>query len=169
MASGLIQAGSRITAALLASIAPLAVIKGADESVSNSTTLQFDDSLFVPIVANASYLFECYLDYEGAAVTAGDLQWRWSVPTGAFLRYQPIYANNTSGRPLSAGTTVLGSTTITAGTNGSGNLCGASMNGTLVVGATAGNLSLEWAQATLNASTPTIVHAQSSMTLWRVS
>jgi len=165
-ATGQIQAGSRITAAMLQGIAPLAVIKGADESV-NSNTLQFDDALFLPIQANAQYIFDCYLNYEGGAAGSTDLQWTWSVPTGATLRYQPIYTSG-SALNVSIGTTVTGATVVVAATNGTGNLRGLSMNGTLIVGSTPGNLSLEWAR---NAgSTPaTIVHAQSYLTLWQVA
>ena len=167
--ASLIVAGSRITAALLQSVAPLAVIKGADETVTNSTALQNDNELFVTCAANATYVFDCYLDFEGAAVTTGDIQWQWSTPSGATLRYQPIYAVVGSGLAISAGTTVTGATTVSAGTNGSGSLRGASMNGTLVMGSTAGNLQLKWAQNTANNSTGTTVHAQSYLALWRVT
>ena len=170
-AAGQIQAGSRITAAMLQGIAPLAVIKGADESITSSTTLQFDDALFLPIQANAQYIFDCYLLYEGGTAGSSDMRWTWSVPTGSTLRYQPIYANATSTLNASLGTSVAGSTLMSgtsgAGTNGAGNLRGLSMNGTLIVGSTPGNLSLEWAQNTSSA-TPTIVHAQSYVTLWQV-
>lgn len=166
-ALGSIQAGGRITAAMLQGIAPLAVIKGADESVTSSTTLQFDDALTLPIVANAQYLFDCYLNYEGGTAGSSDMQVVWSVPTLATLRYEPLYTSGGS-LNISAGTTVTGSTTLTLATNGAGNLRGASFRGSLIVGSNAGNLSLRWAQNT-SSGTATIMHAQSYLTLWQVA
>jgi hypothetical protein len=148
------------------------VVKQADESVTSSTTLQFDNDLTVPIVANASYIFSCYLNYEGNTPTNGDLKWVWVLPTGALLRYNPVYTNATSTLNVSIGTTVAGSTVMTgilaAGTNGAGNLRGMTMTGSLIVGSTPGSLSLQWAQNT-SSGTATTIHAQSTLSLIRVS
>jgi hypothetical protein len=148
------------------------VVKPSDESVISSTTLQFDNDLTVPITANASYTFMCYLDYEGNTPTNGDLKWVWVLPTGATLRYNPVYTNATTTLNVSIGTTVAGSTTMSgvlaAGTNGAGNLRGLTMTGSLIVGSTPGSLSLQWAQNT-SSSTATIIHAQSTLTIVRVT
>jgi hypothetical protein len=162
----LIVAGSRITAALLQSVAPMGVIKGADESVTSSTTLQNDNELFVPVIANATYLFDCYLDFEGGTAGASDIQWQWTIGAGT-LRYQAIYAQASSGLGLIAGVTYAGSANVAAGTNGAGSLRGLSMNGTLVTSG-ASSLQLQWAQNTSSA-TATIVHAQSYLSLWRIT
>ena len=74
---------------------------------------------------------------------------------------------NTSGAAVT-GTTNLDSDVVSAGTATAGVLRGVSMHGTLTVGATAGSIQLQWAENTSD-STPTIVHAQSSLALWRVS
>jgi hypothetical protein len=165
-ASGLIQAGTRITASLLASIAPLAVIKGADEPVTSSTTLQNDNALLLrSLVASATYLFACYLDYEGGTQGASDIKWTWSTPGSATLRYQKECVN-LSGTAVCP--TCTGSGTQTAGSNGAGTLMGVTMTGSLVMSSTGGTLQLQWAQNTSSA-TPTIVHAQSYLSLWRVT
>ena len=163
--SGLIVAGSRIVASVMQQIAPQAVIKGADQSLASNTTLQNDNALFLPVVANASYLFECYLDYEGGTQGSSDLKWTFAVPAGGTLRYQPVYFN-TSG--VVQASTSTGSGINTAGTNGAGTLRGVTMTGSLIMGSLAGTLQLQWAQFTSNA-TPTIVHAQPLLSLWRVT
>ena len=56
----------------------------------------------------------------------------------------------------------------TCRTNTSGVLMGVVMIGTLTVGSAAGTMQLQWAQHTSNA-TGTIVHAGSSLELWRIS
>jgi hypothetical protein len=159
-------AGSRITAAGIDAAICLAVIKGSNESVTSSTTLQNDNELVLPVVADATYLFECYLDFEGGTQGSGDLKWTWALPSGATMRYRAVYTN-TSGAAVT-GTTNLDSDVVSAGTATAGVLRGVSMHGTLTVGATAGSIQLQWAENTSD-STPTIVHAQSSLALWRVS
>lgn len=162
-AAGQINAGSRITASLIRGIAPLCAVKQADETVASSTTLQFDDALFLPVLAGAQYDFRCTLDYEGNTHGSGDIKWTWNVPTGSTLRYQATYVHNTA-----VSTSMLaGSATGSADTTGTGNLMGVTMDGSLFVSSTAGNLALEWAQFTSNA-VGTIVHAQSRLTLWQV-
>ncbi len=160
-------AGSRITAALLNEIQPLNVIKPADQSVTSSTTLVNDNALSLPLaVANATYQFACYLDYEGGTLGSSDIKWTWTIPAGATMRYTATYVS-TAGT-LVASATYLSSTSVVAGTSTAGVLQGATMTGTLLVGATTGTLQLQWAQHT-SSGTATIVHAQSGLSLVRVS
>lgn len=159
-----IFAGSRITADEVAGVAPLAVIKGADEPVTSSTVLQADNALFVAVLANASYDFQCVLDYEGGTQGSSDLAWDWQLPEGAVLDYAQL--NYTTGGVLSFSN--AGSGTRTAGTNGAGNTLPLLMTGSLTVGPAAGNLALFWAQ-NHSSSTPTIIHAPSKLSLWQVS
>lgn len=164
--AALIVAGSRITASLIASISPLEVIKPADQPLTSSTALQNDTALLLPVAAGASYDFTCYLDYEGGTQGSSDIKWLWSVPSGAALRYHGIH--DTTGGAAVAGTSYTGATTVTAGTNGAGNLKGATMIGTLVTAGTSGTILLTWAQNTSSA-TATIVHAQSKLSLVRIT
>ncbi len=163
-ALGNIQAGGRILASVVQGVAPLAVIKGADQTVTSSTTVVNDNALVLPVVANATYLFLCYLDYEGGTTGGSDLKWVWSVPSSGTLRYQRINFDPSNATQLS---TLSGATTGTARTNGT-NLQGVTMFGSLIMSSTAGNLQLQWAQNSPS-STGTIVHAQSYLALWRIS
>lgn len=165
--SNLIVAGSRILASVIQSVAPLAVIKGADQSVaSNNTTLVNDNALFVPVVANGTYFWVMLLDYEGNTQGSGDLKFQITLPTGATARY---WMGNISTGGAST-TSFMGSqgASYSAGTGGAGNLRGLLAVGTAIIGGTPGNMQLQWCQNTSNA-TATIVHAQSALALWRVS
>ena len=75
-----ILAGQRITAALLNSMQPQTVIKPTDQSVTSSTTVVNDNDLVSAVLASATYIFTCYLDYEGGTTGSSDLKWVWSVP-----------------------------------------------------------------------------------------
>lgn len=165
-ALGQIYAGSPITAAMLRGIAPYAVIKGADEPLTSSTSLQADNDLVLAVSASTSWLFECFLDYEGGTQGSSDIKWTWAVPAGATLRY--TVTNITTGGSSDTGRCWTESSIPTAGTSGATNLQGIRMAGTFLVAGTAGNLQLKWAQNS-NSGTPTIVHAQSSLQLWQQS
>jgi hypothetical protein len=149
-------------------LAPLAAVKTSDQSVTSSTTLINDTALVVTPAVSATYLLVCYLNFEGAAnggVGNGSLKWQWGVPTGAFLRYQGIFMG--TGGAAAVNNTYAATDIPAAGTQGAGNLCGASMTGTLVMGSTSGNLQLKWAQNASN-GTATTVHAQSCLYLQRI-
>jgi hypothetical protein len=163
-ALGNIYAGGRILAADVRGVAPLAVIKGSDQSVTSNAVLQNDTALFLSVLANASYLFWCYLDFEGAS--GAGIQWQWAVPSGASLRYMPSYANISG--TVTVGTTAADSTNLSSNGGGAAVLKGITMTGSLLTGSTAGTLQLEWAQGS-SSSTPTIVHAQSFLALWQIS
>jgi hypothetical protein len=161
-----VVAGSRITAAAVQSVAPLSAVKGADQSVTSSTTLVNDSALVLPVVANATYLFACYLDYSGGTGGSSDLKFQWTVPSGTALRFSLI-GTDASGTTLT-GVTDSDSTVYTLGTAGAATLQAAVMTGSLVMSVTGGSLQLQWAQNT-SSGTATKVHAQSSATLWRIT
>lgn len=163
----LIQAGTRVTAALLTSLAPQSVIKGADETTVSNTSLHNDNALLLPLIASATYIFALYLDFESATTGsggAGDIKWGWSVPSGTKMRYTVM--NKTTGGVADDGLTWDETGVPTAGGRGAGVLAGVKLEGTVMAGATAGTLQFRWAQNTSN-GTATIVHAQSSLELRR--
>ena len=161
-----VLAGTRITAGLLTSMLPLTVMKPSDQSLTSNTTLANDTALVLPVsVANANYLFDCYLDYEGGTQGASDIKWQWTVPSGATLRYNAVLVGPGGGFTQN---TYLAGSTVVAGTNGAGNLRGIIMTGSLDMSSTTGSLQRQWAQNSSSA-TPTIVHAQSSLRLVRVA
>lgn len=73
-------AGQIVTAAALTGMQTNMIVKQATESVTSSTTLQDDDELVVPVVANATYSITFYIAAVGA--TAGDINTEYSVPSG---------------------------------------------------------------------------------------
>ena len=163
-AAGQLNAGTRVSAAMIRGIAPLSAFKLVDEAVTSNVTLQNDDALFLPnLVANAVYYVECYLDYEGAAQGTGDIKWQWTVPTNASLRLQRVCFDTSGAVQLN---TVTGGAN-SARTNGAGALQAVTMRGTLFMNTTPGTLQLQWAQNTSSA-TATIVHAQSCLLAWQI-
>jgi hypothetical protein len=165
-ALGLIAAGGRITADEIQQVAPLAVIKGSDETVTSSTTLQNDNELFASLDANATYIFILYLAFEGNTQGSGDLKTGWTLPSGATMRFGAPHINSTGSTVLD--TTYTESSFPTSRTNTSTVLLGMTETGTVTVGNTAGTMQLQWAQNTSN-GTGTIVHAGSMLALWRIS
>ncbi len=164
-AIGSITAGGRILASAMQGIAPLAVIKGADQSVTSSTVMQNDTALVLPLPANTTWLFDAFLDYEGGTGGSSDMKWTFALPTGATHRYVFI---ESSAAGVAAVNMSLGASINTASTNGAAFLKGVLMKGSVIVGSTGGSLQLQWAQNT-SSVTPTIVHAQSYLSLQRIS
>jgi hypothetical protein len=158
-----INAGGRITAAMLRGIAPLSAIKTVDETVTSSTALQNDDALFVSVAANASYLFQCNLIYEGGTLGSSDLKWAWTFPSGLTMTYD--YMGITTAGLTTIGLVATQASTVAGGTNGAAALRSMLMYGSVVASSTAGTLQLQWAQNT-SSGTGTIVHAKSSLALW---
>lgn len=159
-------AGQRITAALLNQMIALKVVKPTDESLASSATLQNDNDLVLPLVANATYLLQMQLGYEGGTAGASDLKIGWTFPTGTTIRWMAIGNSTTPTFGSAVGKSE--STVVGFATNGAGVLQSLFVSGEVTVSSTAGNLQLQWAQNTINA-TATIVHAQSWIRLERNS
>ncbi|WP_369778829.1 hypothetical protein [Streptomyces sp. R33] len=166
MAYPTFYAGQRLTASLMASTLPLTVIKAADESITSSTTIQDDNHLTLAVAANATYLLEGTLFYDGA-FNAGHLKATFSLPAGATI----FWAINA---PATGGTAAYASDANTtgnlvAGTYGTGGAkTTASILGTVTTAGTAGNLLLRWAQNASNA-TATTIYAKSWLRLLRTA
>ena len=142
---------------------PLLVVKAADESITSSTAMQNDNELVLAIPANATFVFDCYLNWEGGI--GGDIKWQWTGPAGYTLRYTAAYRDPSTNN-ANVGTGSTGGTVNQAGGNGAGSLRAVMMNGSVVTSSTAGNLQLQWAQNS-SSGTATIVHAQSYLRLYR--
>lgn len=122
--------------------------KTADESVTSSTTVQDDDHLFVQLEANSVYQFEMVLLPQGAT---GDFKFQFSSPSGAtvfgsYLGYDAaltaLAANYWDGTAVGVGAGVTTPTTA---------------RGTIITGANAGRLKLQWAQNTSSGSATTLL------------
>ena len=146
-------------------LAPNGVIKQADQSVTSSSTPISDTELVLPVAASAQYMFQLFLDYEGGTLGSSDLRVLWGLPSGAFMRINAKYRDNVGNIHEDL---VNDATTVICGSNGAGVLRSAEFTGTLIMGSTAGNMQLRWAQGTIS-GTATIVHAWSGLALQRMT
>ena len=130
------------------------IVKTADETVNGSATLQNDDELLFAVAANETWQFEGVLFYTSGATP--DIKITATGPSGAVGRFGVVATSSNlsvEGRNDELGTGVT--ITSPAGNPGIVHFYGAIANG-----ANAGNLTLQWAQGTSDAS-DTIVHAGS--------
>ncbi|MEV6181359.1 hypothetical protein [Streptomyces sp. NPDC052015] len=173
--------GQRITATLLRSMLPQTVRKTADTQRTATTAIVADDHLILPVEANAVYTAEGWIKYSGAA--AADLGIQWTVPSGAVGEWSAH----------GVGTTVIGSNTTptllvdtqdargymirtepnelgvarTYGCISASATLTLFMYGTIRMGSTAGNFSIDWAQSSSNA-TPTTLYTDSWLRVQRI-
>ena len=165
-----IYTGGRMLASAARNAWPQAVIKVIDETEgvldANPATLISDRELYLPVAASTTYLFCCYLDYEGNNTGShGGVEYEWVVPSAATLRYVTIGS-------AFGGSAQLHSTQV-AGTRyqldtPTGSLMAAVMLGTLITSTLPGTLQLTWSTYEDVGSHSTI-HAQSFLALWQVS
>lgn len=163
-------AGAKLRASVLSSLVtelrPTSVLKGIDEIVSNSTTLQNDDELLLSVASGPSYRWMLDVTYQ--AGTAADFKWALTFPTGATATFVGAgWDTALAFVPSGSGAYTSGSA-ITYGGAGIGSNRGLVLRGTLTTGANAGTLQFQWAQ---NAATVenTVVKAGSGLFLWRLS
>lgn len=130
------------------------IVKETTESVINSTTLQDDDELLFAVAANEVWQFEGVLIVD--ASSAPDIKLTFTGPSGAVGSYGCISQDTSNNTVVGAAT--LGSSTgiATAAQNKMIRYWGAIHNG-----ANAGNLTLQWAQNTLDAGAQVYVRAGS--------
>ncbi|MGW5259701.1 hypothetical protein ACWEQG_01920 [Microbispora sp. NPDC004025] len=128
--------------------ADLFALKVADESVTNSTTQQTDDHLFVAVEANATYIAEALLRYVGT--TNGALQLGFTVPAGTTFPWASFGAEFGSTNRDSASVRVAApdqSATIGAAGFGTSAETIWAIKGLCVrTGGTAGTFGIRWAQ-----------------------
>jgi hypothetical protein len=175
-------AGQRITAALLTSSQAVVARKTSDTSRSSTTTASDDPHLIFNVIANAVYVWDGFLKYDGG--TTGDVSIAFSAPTGALGEWGGYGPGrnliSTSGAPGS-----LSSDVVT--TNGylvrmesndvtqlrtygaiSGTQFIITPSGTLRVGSTSGTFALSWTQASADA-TSTTLYTDSWLRLHRIA
>jgi hypothetical protein len=124
----------------------LIVRKTADETVTSSVALQNDDHLLAALAANEVWLMR-----------GGDIKVAFTLPASATMTFGNYWSNT-------AGTAV----TNEWGTSGTSLSLQCGTEGVMVIeghvacAGTAGNIQLQWAQATSNAAATT-VHTHSSV------
>lgn len=118
------------------------VRKASDETVNNSTTYQNDDALLLAVLANTTWVIEFELLVNTSAVA--DFKAQLTGPAGS-----TIYGNNVVLNATGNFAEVEGAAVTMAGT---GAVKLQHLKFLVIVGSTAGNLQLQWAQNTLEAT-----------------
>lgn len=141
--------------------------KTSTEAVTSSTALQNDDNLVLAVVASGVYVVRWGLRMDGAA--AGDFKYAFTGPAGAAMTWESRGLAAADASNVAAITTDVAAigTTVTHGCLGTGTTTRAAGTGLLIVSATAGNLTLQWAQGT-SSGTATNLFAGSWITGERV-
>lgn len=150
---------------LAAAVSEGVVRKASDETVNNSTSVQDDNELFIPLDANSTYVFEGLIIYNSS--TVADFQIDFTVPSGATGRRNIIHGTSAISSCSTTSINYNGGsiTAVASGIGGTGADCDFPIVGTVTTSGTSGNFQVQWAQNTLEAS-DTIVKAGSYLR-WR--
>jgi hypothetical protein len=147
-------------------------VKIADTSRASTITLADDPHLSVPILANGIYRGESTL-YWNAATATPDARIRMTFPSSDFiwtqLRVVSTHTGNGSNTTVDFGGEVLTGVTNTSTITGlavTTAILVVIIDFTIIVGGSNGNLVLQWAQNTSDA-TSTVLKKGSSVTLFR--
>lgn len=141
--------------------------KAADEQVDTSTAVQDDNHLTLTVAASGIYTFDGCLLFDSADANA-DFKLTFAGPTGATGWWAPVAI--TLGNADGSGSTRLTKFDL-ASESTVGAISGGSLalpSGYVAVGATAGSLTLRWAQASSSA-TPTVLRQGSWLRAHRVA
>lgn len=177
-------AGQRLRASTLRDMLPMTARKTSDTSRTATTTVTADPHLTFDVVANAVYIMDGWIKFDGPA--AADLNIDWTAPAGALGEWTAMGAG--TGTVVSANTTPAliadtqssrgylmrsETTDITAarsfGCLGTGlTPLTALIHGTIRVGSTAGTYSMDWAQLVSDAGATTL-YTDSWLRLVRVA
>ncbi len=132
--------------------------KSANEIVNNSAVLQDDNHLIMAVAANEVWEFAINLWYDSG--TTPDLKVGFTIPSGATLRWTSM-GDNASAGAITGGDAIDGSATQAFFGAGLADFRHGLIVGVILNGATPGNLTMQWAQNTQNASDTTIYSGSS--------
>lgn len=127
----------------------LKAVKTADEIVNNTTTLQDDNHLFVPVDANAVYTVQMFGRVSGPDL--GDFKFSFTVPAGASVTGTARMGDVTTYDTREYNNTALG---IQLANNFG--VHSFDLIGVLATSATAGILQFQWAQSTATVGDTTV-------------
>jgi len=146
----------------------LAVRKSADESVTNSAVLQDDDELTLSLPADSRWVVRAVL-FALAASNTPDIQFQLTGPAGATAvigkHGLDTGSTSTAGTPRYTGNQAFSSNANNALMTSATMIV---IEGTVVIGATAGAVTLQWAQSSATVGESITVKAGSYMMLTRI-
>lgn len=148
----------------LDALATLSVTKVADEILSNNSSLQNDDELFLSVEAGVTYTFSAMIFY--GAGTTPDIKFAWTFPTGT-LNYGVVGLDTSLVYQQTVFLSDVSGSSRTYGGAGVASFRFCLFNGKYVCG-TAGTFRLQWAQNTPTVEN-TVVKAGSFLSLRRSS
>lgn len=133
----------------MASLTAATVVrKASDETVNNSSTLQDDDDLLITMGANEVWYFEAMLIFTSNGTA--DFKMAFTVPSGATL--EAVGVGKEPGGADARVRRLIGSASSESYDGSATTEDSVIVKGTVRVGGTAGNLQLQWAQNTADAS-----------------
>lgn len=135
------------------------VRKSSDQTVTSSTTLVNDSQLKFAVAANETYIFQAWL-YTYAADGTPDIKVTFTGPSGSTVLWSSSQVIFNSGAATTL--TVVNPGGTTADLFVDANFRAIQLYGTILNGATAGDVQLQWAQNTSSAN-GTSVKAGSSI------
>ncbi|MGH3978080.1 MAG: hypothetical protein ACRDRZ_03600 [Pseudonocardiaceae bacterium] len=163
-------AGQKLTAAELNAAFDIdrTVYQAADQTVTNSVTLVSSTSLTMPVEANATYAYDALVIY--TAPTAQDFRYKWLLPTGSGIRNSP-WNNTLTDTTLNAPVAhdAFDVFESAAGGIGAGAMVTYRPGGVMIVGATSGSMTFQFAQWTAGAATSAVLKLGSWVRLARVA
>jgi len=130
------------------------ITKLVDQTLNNDATLQNDDEIFFPVIANHRYSFMFFIHYESSAVA--DLRSSFVAPVGTAPDGFAEVAQN------GAALADFGAVSFQ---NGTTSPLGVILFGFIETGANAGNLQYQWAQGAAEVSNTT-VHAGTTLMVY---
>lgn len=159
-------AGDRLTAQALNDAIGYEVYRTTTESVTNSTVLQDDDQLVLPVSFSAVYAVDALIIYDGGGGNLADLKMQFTGPPGATFTWANFGVNPNNLISYNVATEQIAAGSQRAvGTNGTTQMS-CRPAGTLTT-TDAGTLRFRWAQNIANA-TPTRVITGSRLRIVRI-
>jgi hypothetical protein len=122
------------------------ISKTTDETVSNSTTLQDDDELFIAVDANGKYYFDSLI-LMSSTTDVEDVLVGFSVPAGATMLWD-VSKHWPEQMVAATAQSVLHSESGTESFPSGNGTWGVRLTGIIIVAAAAGNVVLRWCQST---------------------
>lgn len=168
LGAGFIMSGNVLTAVGIGGNA--VVVAAADKSIASNVTLANDGEIGFPVLANATYQFDCVLFLSSGATNVPGFKFQWQFPSGNFSTsvtglYSGANSNIFMGALLdeASPSTTLSVVVLDSG-NGKTLL---TMSGVVRNGVTPGAFNLFWSQNSSNA-TATTRHKDSYIKYTRV-